>query len=114
MGDRRWTRLSPAQRDLLLRSTRVWESALEAELIAANEAGYAMGREQGITFLDMPAAEQSRFEEIYARDGEARAQSLQRFGIDGLTTFRRARALAPHVAAGENIACKSDSHEPTP
>lgn len=114
MGERRWASLTPSERDLLRRSTEVWERALEAELIAANQAGYALARKQGLTILDVPAAEQARFEAIYARDGEARARSLDRFGIDGLTTFKRARELAPRLAAGENPDCTKEAHEPAP
>jgi TRAP-type transport system periplasmic protein len=114
MGERRWSRLDESQRDLLLRSTAVWEQALASELLVANEAGYAIGREQGLTILDVPPAEQARFEQIYARDGEERARSLDRFGIDGTSTFQRARELAPRIAAGETISCTGDPHEPTP
>lgn len=113
MGERRWSMLEPWQRALLLRGTAIWESALASELIAANEAGYVMGRKQGITFIDMPQAERAHFETIYIRDGESRARSLQRFELDGLTTFQLARELAPRIAAGEIPDCAKDQNEPS-
>jgi TRAP-type C4-dicarboxylate transport system substrate-binding protein len=113
MGTQRWSTLEPWQRELLLRGISVWENALAAEVTAANQAGYDLGREQDITFLELPPAERARFAAIYIRDGEARARSLSRFDIDGLTTFKRARELAPRIAAGEIPDCAKDHNEPT-
>jgi TRAP-type C4-dicarboxylate transport system substrate-binding protein len=111
MGAQRWQRLEPWQRQLLSRSTAIWEQALASELIAANEAGYVSGHKQGITFLDISPAEKARFESIYIRDGESRAGSLSRFDIDGLPTFKRARELVPRIAAGEIPNCAKDENE---
>ncbi|MFL6617046.1 MAG: TRAP transporter substrate-binding protein DctP [Povalibacter sp.] len=113
MGERRWKTLEPWQRELLMRGVAVWEDALASELIAANEAGYAMGREQHVTFLNMPPEERARFEAIYIRDGETRAHSLVRYEIDGVPTFERARELVPRIAAGEITECTKDQHEPS-
>lgn len=113
MGLDRWSKLEPWQQDLLERSTEVWERAIAAEVLAADEAGYTLGREQGITFLDMPLDERARFETIYIRDGEIRARELERYGLDGLPTFKRARELAPRIAAGETPGCTKEKHEPT-
>jgi TRAP-type C4-dicarboxylate transport system substrate-binding protein len=111
MGVRRWRQLEPWQRELLSRSTAVWEHALASDLIAANEAGYVAGRKQGITFLEMPPADRARFAEIYIRDGESRARSLRQFNIEGLPTFKRARELAPQIAAGEVPNCAKDEND---
>jgi TRAP-type C4-dicarboxylate transport system substrate-binding protein len=111
MGTQRWRTLAPWQRDLLTRSTAVWEQALASDLIAANEAGYVAGRKQGITFLEMPSADRARFQTIYIRDGESRARSLSRFDIDGLPTFKRARELVPRIAAGEVPTCAKEENE---
>ena len=113
MSKRRWDALEQWQRDLLSRGIAVWESALAAEVLAADRAGYELGRAQGITFLEMPPAERARFEEIYVRDGETRARSLSRFNIDGMNTFQRARELAPRIAAGDFPDCAKEQHEPT-
>ncbi len=111
MGMRRWHELEPWLRDLLSRSTAVWEHALASDLVAANEAGYIAGRKQGVTFLDISPAERARFEALYIHDGESRARSLSRFDIDGLPTFKRARELAPHIAAGEIPTCAKEENE---
>ena len=113
MGLRAWNELDAWQQELLERSAAVWEEAISNEVTAADRAGYALGKEQGITFLEMPQAERARFETIYLRDGETRAKELQRFDIDGLPTFQRARELAPRIAAGENLDCTKEQHEQT-
>ena len=113
MGERRWKTLEPWQRDLLLRGTAVWEHALATELIAANEAGYELGRKERMTFLSISPQERAQFEAIYIRDGETRARSLGRYELDGVPTFERARELAPRIAAGELTDCTKEQHEPS-
>jgi hypothetical protein len=50
----------------------------------------------------------ARFLESYDVFAERNAASLQRFGIDGLTTFRYARALVHHLASSGKIDCNGD------
>jgi hypothetical protein len=108
MSERRWQQLTDEQRDLLERSTAVWEQALAAELSVANEAGIAAGREHRVEFHTMPADQQARFDALYERDGEVRARELARFGIDGLPTYRLARTLAAQVTEDRGIRCNRD------
>jgi TRAP-type C4-dicarboxylate transport system substrate-binding protein len=110
MSTQRWSRLSPSQQGMLDEGVAVWEQALATELIAANRAGEAAGRAEGVVFHAMSADDQRRFDEIYAHDGEVRAGLLQRYGIDGMKTFRRARAIAEGLAANQAVTCEgSDS-----
>lgn len=108
IGERRWRSLTAEQRALLERSTEVWEKALAAELLVANDVGLTAGREHHVEFHDMPADEQARFDSIYERDGEARARALARFGIDGLPTYRLARSVAAQVTDDNGIRCSRD------
>lgn len=108
MSERRWRMLTDAQRDLLERSTTVWEHALAAELLVANEAGMAAGREHNVEFHDMPPDQQARFDALYERDGEVRARDLARFGIDGMPAYRLARSLAAQVKDDTGIRCSRD------
>lgn len=108
IGERRWRSLTGAQRTLLERSTEVWERALAAELLVANEVGFTAGREHRVEFHDMPADEQARFDALYERDGEARARALARFGIDGMPTYRLARSVAARVTDDTGIHCSRD------
>lgn len=108
IGERRWRSLTGAQRTLLERSTEVWERALAAELLVANEVGFTAGREHRVEFHDMPADEQARFDALYERDGEARARALARFGIDGMPTYRLARSVAAQVTDDTAIHCSRD------
>jgi hypothetical protein len=108
MGERRWRALSDQQRELLERSTEVWEKALAAELLVANEAGFAAGRQQGIEFHDMPPDQQAAFDALYEHDGEVRARELVDFGIDGMPTYQLARSLAAQARTGADIQCRGD------
>src|SRR6185295_19727495 len=96
---------TPSQRQLLGEGIAVWENALATEISAANSAGERAGHERGVTFFAMPPQDQARFDEIYERDGARRAKSLERYGIDGLSTFRRARAIARDASAAGTVEC---------
>lgn len=108
ISERRWRSLTDEQRALIERGTEVWEKALAAELLVANEVGLAAGREQHVEFHDMPADEQAKFDALYERDGEARARALARFGIDGMPTYRLARSVATQVTDDNGIRCSRD------
>lgn len=108
MSERRWHSLTDEQRTLLERSTAVWEKALAAELLIANDVGFAAGREHRVEFHDMPPDEQAKFDALYERDGEARARALARFGIDGMPTYRLARSVAAQIADDEGVSCHRD------
>lgn len=108
MSEHRWRTLTDAQRDLLERSTEVWEKALAAELLVANEAGFKAGHKERVEFHDMAPDQQARFEAIYERDGETRARELTRFGIDGMPTYHLARSFAAQVKDDGGIRCRGD------
>ena len=94
MGLDRWNALSAQHQRILQGSIAVWEGALERELAGADQLGEQAAREHGVMFNEVDATDQAKFEEVYARDGEVRARDLERYGIDGLTSFRRARRYA--------------------
>jgi TRAP-type C4-dicarboxylate transport system substrate-binding protein len=98
MGQRRWDRLEPWQRDLLERGTAVWEQALADEIRASEAVGLAAG-EGIIEITPADAADQGRFDDLYLRVGQANAEGLAAFGIDGMRAYRIARASI----AGPNI-----------
>jgi TRAP-type C4-dicarboxylate transport system substrate-binding protein len=108
IGEQRWRALTDEQRAVLERSTEIWEKALAAELLVANEVGLAAGREHHVEFHDMPADEQAKFDALYERDGEQRARALSRFGIDGMPTYRLARSVAAQVTDDNSISCSRD------
>jgi TRAP-type C4-dicarboxylate transport system substrate-binding protein len=113
MGETRWNQLTPAQRALLERGTAIWEDALATEIGAADHAGALAGRDRGVGFFDMPPADQRRFNEIYERDAERRAQGLARFGIDAMPSFRRARAIANGLGESGNVQCEKGNDRKT-
>ena len=112
IGERRWQTLREADRQVLEDSTAIWEAALAHELAAANIAGAKFGRESGVVFSDIAANEQRRFEEIYARDGQARAHTLDRFGINGVGVFEHAREVTKGIAERGVVECKRSARGP--
>jgi TRAP-type C4-dicarboxylate transport system substrate-binding protein len=108
IGDKRWRTLTTTQRAILEEGVAVWERALESQLLAAELAGDAVGREHGIVYTTPPAADVARFLDTYDRFAERGAESLRRFDIDGLPTYRYARALIGAHAAHGRLDCKGD------
>lgn len=113
MGLKRWQQLTDQQRALLERSTAVWERALAEELKRADAAGFERGREFNVQFHEISAADQERFDRVYAADSETRAAALARYGIDGLAVFRDARATAAASADSDRIHCTRAQHDST-
>lgn len=113
MSESRWNGLSADERALLDRSTAIWEQALAKELGIADRAGFEAGRAHGVEFHAMAADQQAEFDTLYERDGEIRAQHLERLGIVGMPTYRLARSLAAQIKEDPQFNCSRTHHEPT-
>jgi len=109
INERRWNALTDEQRALLERSVAVWEQALDQETLAANIVGERAAHEENVVFSDLNAADQARFDEVYAHDGEARAADLKRYGIDGLASFRLARATTAGLTDSPTVVCPTQA-----
>ena len=105
MGAARWQALTEWQRDLLRESRAVWEAALADEIRRSEAVGRAAGAGI-ITHASASATDQARFDALYLHDGETNARALGRFGIDGLSVFRLARASLP---ARDRVVCGEPS-----
>jgi TRAP-type C4-dicarboxylate transport system substrate-binding protein len=103
MNLEKWNSLTDAQREVLEQGIPVWEAAIAEENRAASERGMAEARRRGIQFTSVSAADQEEFDRLYLDDARRNAQALERFGIDGLDTFRLARNS---VAARDQIRCE--------
>ena len=99
MGIKRWNSLSADQQGLLTQGIAVWEAALQEELLKANLAGEHEGHAQQLEFIEMPASDTQRFLETYNQFAERGAQGLARFDIDGMASFKHARAIASQMSA---------------
>ncbi|MGO4166368.1 TRAP transporter substrate-binding protein DctP [Novosphingobium sp. YAF33] len=93
VSDQAWRRLPPDLQRLLIASRKDWEAALNRELIAAEAAGIAFGKTDGVDFSPLPAGEQARFDRLYNADAFGQAQRLSQVGIDGVPVFRAAQQL---------------------
>lgn len=109
MGAARWKALSPDQRALLERSIAVWQRAIMDELQVAWQQGYDEAKAQGVVIGGMDAADQRRFDALYLADARRNAAALDRFGIDGLSVFDRARAS---LRPDETVACREGTIQP--
>lgn len=109
MGERRWQTLSDAQRQVLREGVAVWERALESQLHAAEIAGDAVGRENGVVYTPPPAGDVARFLAAYDLYAGRSAEALRRFDLDGVPTYRYARAVVAHHARHGEIDCNGDA-----
>jgi hypothetical protein len=108
MGEKRWLALTETQRAILEEGVAVWERALESQLLAAEFAGDAVGREHGLVYTTPPPGDVTRFLESYDLFAERGAESLRRFEIDGLPTYRYARALVEAHTRHGRLDCHGD------
>lgn len=108
MSGTRWRSLSNADRRFLAQSELVWEAALIDEIDAAERAGTAFGKQHGVAFLPIPAADQRRFDLLYNQNAARIAKALARFGTDGTPIFTEAqRLIAADAKTGTLPACAS-------
>lgn len=103
MGTRRWQSLPEDIRAVLLRGIPVWERALAERTLAAVTTGADYGRSQGMTFTAIPPEDQQRFAQVYERYAEETAAALARYGIDGLSVYRTAKAS---ITSEGTVACR--------
>ena len=99
----RWATLPPDIRDVLERGIPVWEQALSRRTFEAESTGADYGREHGMTFTEINAADQARFEEIYEHHAAETAASLQDYDIDGMATYQTAKAS---ITADGGVDCR--------
>ncbi len=98
-----WNALTDQQRAVLERGVEVWEAALADENRAAGERGMAEARKRNVQFAEVTTEEQEQFDRLYLEDALLNARALERFGIDGVKTFRLAR---DSVAGRDQIVCR--------
>ena len=105
IGERSWRRLDASSRAILRASTPIWEAALARQIDDAEKTGEAVARRDGVKFLDIAPADQQRFDLLYERDARRSAQSLARYGIDGVPLYEEARRIAARLQVTGRISC---------
>jgi len=105
LSDKAWRRLSPDMQALMMRSRRVWEEALAAELLKAEQAGIDFGKQEGMTFIRLAKAEQQRFDGLYNHDAALQAKALGTLGLEGMPVFDTAQAIIRQAGETGPIAC---------
>jgi TRAP-type C4-dicarboxylate transport system substrate-binding protein len=102
MSEARWRALPPSARAVLSEGVGVWEAALAAQNARAATQGLEEARTGRVTIIQLPPADQVRFDTLYLADAARNAAALSRYGIDGMATFKVARAS---VGPDGNVHC---------
>lgn len=97
MSDAAWRRLPPDLQALLARSKPVWETALNHQLLKAEQAGIDFARDHKVELIALPAAQQQRFDALYNRYALDQARRLSAYGMQGEPVLAEAQRL---IAAG--------------
>jgi TRAP-type transport system periplasmic protein len=105
MGERRWLSLSAQQRDVLERAIPIWESAMAEQTTAAVVSGEAQGHKDGVKFLPIDGAEQTRFDALYEQEAQRNARVLNAVGVDALPVFESARRIAQGIGQTGQVNC---------
>jgi TRAP-type C4-dicarboxylate transport system substrate-binding protein len=92
MGRERWERLSPDHKAVLEAGVAVWEQALAEENRRALKLGQELAVEEGVVEMQLPAADQQRFNRLYVEDARRNAAGLDRYGINGREVLALAQA----------------------
>lgn len=98
MSDKTWRTLPPDLQAILTEGRKVWEEALNRQLLKAEQAGIDYGKKEGITFSSIPEQEQRAFDTLYNKDARIQAQRLGKIGIDAVPIYEEAQRL---IAGGE-------------
>lgn len=101
MSDKTWRTLPPDLQAILTEGRKVWEEALNRQLLKAEQAGIDYGKKEGITFSSIPEQEQRAFDALYNKDARIQAQRLGKIGIDAVPIYEEAQRLI----AGGDIRC---------
>ena len=101
MSDKTWRALPPDLQAILTEGRKVWEEALNRQLLKAEQAGIDYGRKEGITFSSIPEQEQRAFDALYNKDARIQAERLGKIGIDAVPIYEEAQRLI----AGGDIRC---------
>ncbi|WP_422057205.1 TRAP transporter substrate-binding protein DctP [Sphingomonas sp.] len=101
MSDKTWRALPPDLQAILTEGRKVWEEALNRQLLKAEQAGIDYGKKEGITFSSIPEREQRAFDALYNKDARIQAQRLGKIGIDAVPIYEEAQRLI----AGGDIRC---------
>jgi len=102
MSEARWNSLSREHQQVLEAGISVWQQALAAQIINGMVEGEDVAREEGIVFSDVSPEDQQRFDELYLASARGNAEALQRYDIDGLAVFEKARAS---INSDGNVTC---------
>jgi TRAP-type C4-dicarboxylate transport system substrate-binding protein len=103
MSDKAWRRLPPDLQAVMDEGRRVWEAALNRQLLKAEQAGIDYGKSNGISFSPISPAEQQAFDTLYNKDALEQAKRLSGVGIDAVPIYTEAQRL---IRAGE-IRCEA-------
>lgn len=98
-----WNALPAELQQIMDEGRRIWEAALNRELLKAEAAGIDYGRTHGITFSDISANEQRAFDALYNKDALEQAKRLGSLDIGAVPVYQESQRLIQ----GGDIRCAS-------
>jgi TRAP-type C4-dicarboxylate transport system substrate-binding protein len=103
MNAERWASLRPLDQSVLEDSIAVWEAALSRQTSRAVQMGLQTAKDAKVEMIDIDPSAQQAFDRLYLAEAAKSAAALSRYGIDGSSVFRTARAS---MAEDGTVACK--------
>ena len=98
MNRESWGQLTPELQKLVQESRTVWSEASIAELTAAAEKGRGYAIENGVEYIQLPAADMERIRVLYAEMAQEKAAEMERFGLPGREAYALARRVISESA----------------
>jgi TRAP-type C4-dicarboxylate transport system substrate-binding protein len=101
-----WDSLPDDVQQVLERSIPVWEQAMQREITAAQERGFAYGRERQIDFVAFGEEDQAQLDALY--NAHALTEARRFSGVDSSAepVLRRAQEIIALRNAGQDAPCR--------
>jgi TRAP-type transport system periplasmic protein len=101
-----WDSLPEHAKQVLERSIPIWEQAMQREITAAQERGFAYGREKQIDFVAFDAEDQTQLDELYNAHALTEARRFSGIDESAEPVLGRAQEIIALRNAGQDAPCR--------
>lgn len=102
-----WESLPDHAKQVLERSIPVWEQAMQSEITAAQERGFAYGREKQIDFVDFGPDDQAKLDALYNEHALTEARRFSGVDASAEPVLRRAQEIIALRNSGQDAPCRT-------
>lgn len=102
-----WEGLPDHAKQVLERSIPVWEQAMQSEITAAQERGFAYGREKQIDFVDFGPDDQVKLDALYNEHALTEARRFSGVDASAEPVLRRAQEIIALRNSGQDAPCRT-------